>query len=30
MGRIMAALRVYAIESLDNVTEQSKAGERDY
>jgi 5S rRNA maturation endonuclease (ribonuclease M5) len=23
MGRIMAALRVYAIESLDNVQEQS-------
>jgi 5S rRNA maturation endonuclease (ribonuclease M5) len=30
MGRIMAALKIYAIESLDNVTEQSKAGERDY
>jgi 5S rRNA maturation endonuclease (ribonuclease M5) len=30
MGRIMAALRIYAIESLDNVQEQSEAEERDY
>jgi len=30
MGRIMAAIGVYAIESLDNVQELSKAEERDY
>lgn len=30
MGRIMAALCVYAIESLDNVQEHSEAEERDY
>ena len=30
MGRIMAAIKVYAIESLDNVQEQSEAEERDY
>jgi len=29
MGRIMAAIGVYAIESLDNVQELSKAEERD-
>ena len=30
MGRIMAAIGVYAIESLDNVQEHSEAEERDY
>ncbi len=30
MGRIMAATGVYAIESLDNIQEQSEAEERDY
>jgi hypothetical protein len=30
MGRIMATLKVYAIESLDNVQEQLKGEERDY
>ncbi len=30
MGRIIAALGVYAIESLDNIRELSKAEERDY
>jgi 5S rRNA maturation endonuclease (ribonuclease M5) len=30
MGRIMAAIGVYAIESLDNVQERSEAEERDY
>jgi len=30
MGRIMAAVRIYAIESLDNIQEMSKSEERDY
>lgn len=30
MGRIMAAIGVYAIESLDNIQEQSEAEERDF
>ncbi len=30
MSRIMAAIKVYAIESLDNFQEQSEAEERDY
>ena len=29
MGRIMAAVKIYAIESLDNIQELSKAEERD-
>jgi 5S rRNA maturation endonuclease (ribonuclease M5) len=30
MGRIMSAIGVYAIESLDNIQEQSEAEERDF
>ena len=30
MGRIMAAVGIYAIESLDNIQEQLKGEERDY